>query len=234
MTNNLFIIGCGHSGTTILNKIISNHKNVHGINYETSLFFKNNTEIIKILNDFDSERIKFNKKYVCEKTPSHVYKINQMYEYTINPKIIAITRDGRDVIASLKKRYGDFNKSLNRWINDNNQVLNSSYINNFHILKYEELVSNKTQTLLHICNFLEIEYYDEIFNYTKNKVKLPSTLFDNIIDGDDHNKLRNYQINQDIYDGTGRWKNELTKEEIQQLYSNDKFTEVMVKLGYVI
>ena len=29
MNNNIFIIGCGHSGTTILNKILSNHKNIY-------------------------------------------------------------------------------------------------------------------------------------------------------------------------------------------------------------
>lgn len=235
MTNNVFIIGCGHSGTTILNKIISNHKDVYGVNNETSLFFKNNTEIINILDNFNSRRINFNKKYFCEKTPTHVYKINEMYKYTVNPKIIVITRDGRDVIASLKKRYGDFNKSLKRWIDDNTQWLNSSYINNFHILKYEDLVLNKSQTLSYICDFLEIEYYDEIFNYNKKEVKLPSNFFDNnIFEGNNHDKLREYQVNQDLYDGTGRWENELTEEEIQKLYSNVKFTEIMVKLGYVI
>lgn len=235
MKNNLFIIGCGHSGTTILNKIISNHKDVYGFNYESYLFFKNNKETIQILNTFEAERIKCNKKYVCEKTPTHVYKINQMYEYVTNPKIIVITRDGRDVIASLKKRYGDFNVSLTRWINDNTQWLNSCYINNFHILKYEDLVSNKTKTLSHICDFLEIEYYDEIFNYNKSEVNLPSNFFDNnIFEGKNHSKLRQYQVNKDLYDGTGRWKTDLTEEEIQLLYSNDKFTEIMVKLGYVI
>jgi lysine/ornithine N-monooxygenase len=135
MLNNIFIIGCGHSGTTILNKIISNHKDIYGLNYETSLFYESSHEnIIKKINTFNSERIKLGKKYFCEKTPNHVYKINQIYKYTINPKIIVITRDGRDVVASLKKRYNDFNMSLNRWINDNNEWLNSSYINNFQCI----------------------------------------------------------------------------------------------------
>ena len=36
--NMIFIVGCGHSGTTILNKIIGTHKNIYSISQETGFF----------------------------------------------------------------------------------------------------------------------------------------------------------------------------------------------------
>ena len=106
MENFIFIIGCGHSGTTLLNKIIGNHRDIYSIPNETYLFKKSPDEIKEILNIYDNNRKSLKKKFVCEKTPTHVYHINDMYTHTINPKIIIITRDGRDVFSSLKKRFG--------------------------------------------------------------------------------------------------------------------------------
>ena len=228
----IFIIGCGHSGTTLLNKIIGNHKDIYGIDYETNIFFYSELKILNELKLFVSEKNKLNKKYICEKTPKHVYYIDKMYKYTINPKIIIMTRDGRDVICSLKKRFGTINHGLQRWIDDNNQWLNNKNINKFFIFKYEDLVKNKTETINKICKYLKIEYYDEIFDYDKKEVKLSDDFFNGIINNNKHNELRQFQINQDIYDGTNRWKSELTKEELNTIYSNKDFIKIMKKLDY--
>ncbi len=149
----IFIIGCGHSGTTVLNKIIGNHRDIYGIDYETNLFFYSEKKILNELKILFNEKNKLNKKYICEKTPKHVYYIDKMYKYTINPKIIVITRDGRDVICSLKKRFGTLNHGLQRWIDDNNQWLNHKNKNNFFIFKYEDLIKNKTDVLKKIFKF---------------------------------------------------------------------------------
>lgn len=53
MDNFILIMGCGHSGTTILNKILSSHISVYGLNYETNMF----------LNDIDNA--KKNDKNIC-------------------------------------------------------------------------------------------------------------------------------------------------------------------------
>jgi len=56
MENFIFIVGCGHSGTTIVNKIISNHKNIFGFNYETYLFIWTTDKIPEKLNDFNKKK----------------------------------------------------------------------------------------------------------------------------------------------------------------------------------
>jgi hypothetical protein len=234
--NFIFIIGCGHSGTSILNKILSNHKDIHGILKETNMLINLDDDISRILQNYNSEKLKLNKKYICEKTPKHVYHIDKMYKFINKPKIIIITRDGRDVISSIKKRFGDIETGLNRWINDNNQWLNNSNINDFHILKYEDFVSNKIDIIKKICNYLDIIYYDEIFNYSKDEIELPEDFFvsNDLINHKKHELLRKYQINQDIYDGSKRWVNDLSPDELKIIYANNDFMKMMQKLNYSI
>jgi hypothetical protein len=238
MENMIFIFGCGHSGTTILNKIISNHKNIHGLDYETGLFvrgkYKNKDLFDDTLKNLDEERKKFNKKWLCEKTPGHVYAINKIFELIKNPKIIIIVRDGRDVVSSLNKRYNNFEMSLNRWINDNSEWANSQYKYEFHVLKYENLVENPKLEIKKICDYLEEEYDINIFNYEKQKIELPKNIFDNQIDGENHEILRSYQINQHIYDGTKRYLKDLDEQQINLLYLNQKFMDLMNLFDYKI
>ena len=232
MENFIFIVGCGHSGTTILNKIIGNHRDVYGIPNETFLFSRNHNEIISLVKGYNENKKKINKKYICEKTPRHVYFLDKMYVYTKNPKIIVITRDGRDVVSSIKKRNGNIHFGIDRWINDNHQWLNHKNKDQFHVLKYEDFVKNTKETMIKICQFLEMDYYDEILNYKKEKITLPPDFFNGLIQDEKHDKLRSYQINQDIYDGSNRWIKDLTQEEIQLLYSHKAFLLMMEKLGY--
>jgi hypothetical protein len=234
MENFIFIVGCGHSGTTLLNKIIGNHKDVYGIPNETYLFRKSPDEIKKTLNIHDNNRKSLNKKFVCEKTPVHVYHIDDIYTYTIDPKIIIITRDGRDVFSSLKERFGPTDYSFSRWVNDNNEWLKHSRKDEFHILKYEDLVNNKEKTIKKICKFLKIEYYHEIFDYKTEKIDLPNNFYDGLINSDKHRKLRDYQINMPIYDGSNRWVKDITKKELERLYSDENFMKTMKVLGYNI
>lgn len=62
MENFIFIMGCGHSGTTIFNKIISSHCNVFGISEETYLFQKSKRNILQKLRSFDNQRSSAQKK----------------------------------------------------------------------------------------------------------------------------------------------------------------------------
>ena len=236
MENIIFILGCGHSGTTILNKVIGNHKNVYGIDYETGFFAKHkekdtDKEITDKLNNLD-KRTSFKKKWMCEKTPSHVYGIDKIFKLTKNPKIIVSIRDGRDVVASLYKRYNDFNLSVNRWIDDNNEWLSSQHKDSFHILKYEDFVKQPESELKKICNYLQEEYDDNMLDYKKEKIKIPKKVVENPTDGINHSLLRLYQINQDLYDGTKRYIKDLTEQQISLLDSNENFMELMKKFNY--
>lgn len=175
--NVIFILGCGHSGTTLLRKIIGNHKNILEINYESYIFYTK--EIIKF-DEWNNDRKLYNKKWICEKTPKHIYKIDMIYEYINDPKIIIIIRNGLDVITSLLQRYGNVNIALNRYINDNYQWLLHKNKEKFHIIKYENLILNTEIELQKICHYLNEDYDYNMINYVKNPFELDTDFFKHI------------------------------------------------------
>lgn len=229
--NVIFIIGCGHSGTTLLNRIIGNHKNIYGVEDESYLFILNK---YSLLHSWDKERKHKNEKWICEKTPKHVHKINEMYRHVKNPKIIVLTRNGLDVVASLNKRYGNLKESFERWIQDNRAWINHPKKENFHVLKYESFVKNPEEELKKICEFIGEEYDENMINYEKTPFDLDQQIFNHLIRDKKHDLLRKYQINQEIYDGTNRYLTDLSKEDIHTLMKNNSFIEMMKLLDYEI
>ena len=229
--NVIFIIGCGHSGTTLLNQIVGNHKNIYNVGYESSLF---NLNKHSLLHSWDKERKNKNLKWICEKTPKHVHKINEMYLHVKEPKILVVTRNGFDVIASLKKRYGNLKESVERWLEDNYVWLNHPKKENFHVLKYESFVKNSEEELKKICEFIGEEYDKNMINYEKTPFDLEEHFFDDLICGQKHDLLRKFQINQEIYDGTNRYLTDLSKEDMNTLVKNNSFIEMMKLLDYEI
>jgi hypothetical protein len=232
MEDMICIIGCGHSGTSLFRKIIGNHKDIYCIPNETSLFKKTPNEIKRELDKYDRYRKNENKRYICEKTPKHVEEIDKIYKFIKNPKIIVVIRDGRDVFSSLNKRNSNTGENLLRWINDNNSWLNHPKKDEFHVVRYEDLIKNKENVIYNICSFLQIEYTDEMFNYEKKNITLPENFFSGLIKDTKHSKLREYQLNQPIYDGTKRWMTDLSELDLEKLYENPDFVNIMIKLGY--
>jgi hypothetical protein len=231
--NMIFICGCGHSGTTILNKIMSNHKNIYGLDYETGIFVKHKGEKLHSeINKLNKQRKLCNKKWLCEKTPGHVYHIDTIFQLVRTPKIILLVRDGRDVVSSLHKRYSNFEFSISRWIKDNQQWLNSEHRNKLYVLRYEDFVKSPEKEIKKICYYLEEDYDDRMLDYPKQEMILPKNIFDKEISGEYHKLLRLYQINQNIYDGTKRYLKDLTALQMNLLYSNEEFMELMQKFNY--
>lgn len=144
-----------------------------------------------------------------------------------------MTRDGRDVVASLKARYGDINQSVKRWIDDNSEWLNHPKCKDFYVVKYENFIKNPTLEIKAVCDFIGEPFDENMLNYSQKTVDLPSNFYDGLINDKKHDLLRIHQINKDIYDGTNRYQKDLTEQELELLYSNDKFVNIMKILDYM-
>jgi hypothetical protein len=233
MNNKLiFIGGPAHSGTSLLEYMLSLHSNIKCIGDYNNLngnikFTENSLDIFSTKELFDkyiNEYIKIlnltSNDYLLLKNPDNVFYIEQINKFTNNKaKIILIHRDGRDTSLSLVRRkeldiWPDFNTALNYWIKVVKIILNNNNINIFK-LKYEDFIQDLETTLSNLHNFISIsnqsnknivEYYNKC---NKSQNDFPSH--------ENHVKLRQTQLLTPIYNSS-RYKEELTKEQ-EELYN---------------
>jgi len=128
-----------------------------------------------------------NKSIWLEKTPEHIYFIEDIQRLIPDAKFIHILRNGMDTIASMYEATRNFSElwggiwtlehCIERW---KYAVLTShKYVNNSnHIfVRYEELVNHKDLVLKDICKFIGIEYdCAMLINYKSKSANLSLNL----------------------------------------------------------
>ncbi len=211
----IFVLGCGHSGTSLLLKILDMHSRIYGIPYESRLLYKDSLRIRLLNLLWAKAAIAERKARWAEKTPMHVHRIGRIFELYPEARVLLVIRDGRDVALSLRRRWNDFDRSVERWIVDNREGERWWDHPQVHKLSYEEIVTAFEPTLRRVCNFLQVPYEPQLADF-HNK---PAYFFSRQIDkpeseaGEDHKHFRNWQINQRLFNGSGKWAEGLTSDE---------------------
>lgn len=235
--NPVFIVGCGHSGTSLMLAILGNHPHLNPIPKESGLFIGTDPEIHVRMRGWDEECKDAGKVRWVEKTPLHVFQIARFLALRPNAQIVIMLRDGRDVVCSLKPRigYAAFEDRLERWIYDNMAGLPYWTHPQVTVVKYESLVTDTEATLRGLCDFLGEEYSAQLLEYHKTERRWYS---EHIIKPDfiethrDHMNSRNWQINQPILDGRGRWRVEMSEAE-KNRFRNSPAQDLLERFGYV-
>jgi hypothetical protein len=222
----IFVVGCGHSGTTIMLRILSDHPDIHGIPKESSLFAKpSDSLILRGLLEWENEAKNRHKNVILEKTPDHLFYVNKINEFVPNSHIICMVRDGRDVLASLLARGWTYARAANYWLScmeymDEVKAKSS----NLSIVKLEDFVKDPPNILQDILEGVGLDnsadiidymlrYHERPVNHDFKKVELP----ENGLEGENHEKLRNYQVHQPLFKETTRWRKDLSAEAQQEL-----------------
>lgn len=229
----IFIVGCGHSGTSVLLRILDMHPGIYGVPYESRAFLKSTGKIKIACLTWNKNTIAAGKHRWAEKTPNHIHAINRILEIYPSAKILLIIRDGRDVAVSLRKRTGNFAEGVSRWVNDNRA--GETYWNHPQVfrLKYEDLVRNFDEVVAEICAFIEEPFDEAMRNFHQRKMHLFKAKQTSPVEnasGEFHNQHRNWQINQQLFDGSGRWQGEMTLEE-KNLFKQ-KAGQMLIEYGY--
>lgn len=222
-SNPVFVVGCGHSGTTLLASVLSRHSKFFVVGYESECFLPVHSLNLtkKIIRAFDMIALQNGKSYFLEKTPKHVLCVERILKSIPKSRVIYMVRDGRDNVLSLKKRFLNLNMCITRWNIDNENFERLSNNDKVLIVRYENFVKNPCNSLKEICKFLEIEYEDAMLNSSGNPYA--NSKKSNMI-------LRSSQVERPIYDNTGKWILGLDKRELDKFWKESE--PLMSKMGY--
>lgn len=211
--SNVFISGFPRAGTTMLCLMMNYFKNcdVHSDQER---------------HPSDFSRLKTTKKYLVLKQPFGYYddfpppyNFNSVQE-DYGCKIISLFRDPRDVLVSIHaSNTSIYWVPLEIVIRNCKEYLKHKNNSNVLFIRYEDLVSNTTQELDKISSFLGITYSTEFKDFYKQpdaKLKKNNSL----------GSLR--EINTD---GINGWKNEIHKERINEVMT-DELKMYINKLDY--
>jgi hypothetical protein len=165
------VCGCGHSGTSILTRLIGAHPRIHAIPGESGVAKKQSYRRYRqALEGFWADTAAAAADIWVEKTPKHVRHLAFILNAAPSSRIVLISRDPRDCVASLKRRYGRFGKALRRWRHDNGRVQRWRAHPQVSLLRYEDLVQDPQATLEELMPRLGLAFDPSQLQYHQQQV----------------------------------------------------------------
>lgn len=231
----VFLVGCGHSGTSVLLRLLGAHSKIYGVPYESRVFTHPSLKQRLTAMIWNRNTVAHRKHRWVEKTPSHVRSIDRIFTRYPKAKVLFMIRDGRDVAVSMRKRFGEFEKGLKRWVGDNRHGLSWAHDPRVMQVRYEDLVKQYDEIMPRICTFIGEVFEEGLVDYHET----PAHIFSRSIrnpgsgSGKDHKDYRNWQINQKLFDGSGKWIKEMTAEEKLCFKADKDAMQMLIDFGYV-
>jgi len=181
---------------------------MHAIPNETRIGFQEQSIAEGLREDFDKMALAASKWRWVEKTPSHIKCLDRLFRLVPGARVILLIRDGRDVACSLRDRHGSLIQGIERWITDNRAGEPFWGHSDVCVVRYEDIVDDFDKAIGGVLEFLGEEFEPGMREFNKQ----PIHFYSNTIakppsaQGKFHNQYRNWQINQPLFDGRGRWR----------------------------
>ncbi len=234
------ITGCGHTGTTLLARMMGVHSKIYNPPYETNIFLAYNVlkwDVLLESQYIDAKKNKKKCRIFLEKTPRHIWHVDYIRRAVPGVKFILMTRNGRDVVASLYERTGDIKGAILRYKDDSLLTIRQLDNDDSLLLKYEDLILNPYIELSNVMSFIGLEFEESMLNFHESAVNwfdLSNSEKGTGEEGIEHDKLRNWQVNQPIFTKSKQWNERVPKKywpEVDKFFSENG-NEIMNKLGY--
>lgn len=219
----IFVVGCGHSGTTLVAAKLGNNSCCHLIGHETRNFKPYNgykPASLVAQQWIDTAQI-LHKTCFIEKTPKHIHTTAKIKKILPDAQFLVMTRNPLDNCASLYQRFRDLEYSIDRWLMDNKAATKLNARHAF-LIKYENVTSSPISTFKQICDFLDI-------NFEESMLAEQQTAYDTM-NQTDNMQIRTRQVSEKIRKNIGSWKKKLSEK--QALSVLKKCMPLADRLGY--
>lgn len=148
-----------------------------------------------------------------DKTPINTIFIDKIVKIFPKAQYIHIVRDPRDVVCSYVKAglYDNYSDALRFWKLSEEKATwlkNKLPSTQFIEIRYEDLVTNTKIELKRLCDFLHIQYNDDMLNFWKDKNALGDVKYNK-----HHDNIGNPINTKSI----GKWKNTLNDHESRHI-----------------
>jgi len=215
LSNRLISVsGCAHSGTTLVATIVGIHSETRLIPYETNWFTAPTPASwcrAKMAIRFISQSIRdYPAGVVVEKTPRHVFRIPQIAGLFPGTKFIVTVRDPRALVASLTRRFHDYESALQRSLGDYEAVNEIRGRSDVLLIRYEDLTDRFLETYRKIVLFLGLtphgnpsEFYKIAPDWFQTRTWGPRV----------HNERRREQMHKPIFENRTDWDSTLSPEQ---------------------
>ncbi|NQT24373.1 sulfotransferase [candidate division KSB1 bacterium] len=115
-----------------------------------------------------------NAKIWIEKTPSNAYCFQHFLNLFENGKVVHITRNPLDAVASMVNRGMTPYFAAGNWVYNNAAALSAAYDTRYHRITYETMVQDPEKTLHKLTDFIDISFHTEIFDPREDEENQPS------------------------------------------------------------
>lgn len=224
----IFVVGCGNSGTSLVRVILGAHERVHAFHLETGfvasqapsrlgrLFEILRKRPLMTARQLSVEAVQRGADVWCEKTPRHVHSIDILLAIDPLARVVLVTRNPHDVVASFIRRGYSFDRALNRWIEDSTAGLRALMAHDRVIgLRYEDLVERPGPSVESLCDALSLKYSETLLNYASRPQKLETPSNQTRPDMAAHWRHREAQLNRPIVDNRNTWSQTLTDHQAE-------------------
>ncbi len=234
----VFVLGCPHSGTTIATRLIAAHPNIMNAEMRESQLFSNDSKAVDAaLARWDRACLDAGKTRWVEKSVIHTFMVPKLLAARPRARLVLMVRDGRDVVASMKTRkyaFTGLDDLIASWTLANAVMLEFRDRPGTILVRYEDLVRQPEVTLRRICDTLGEAFAPEMMRPESGWIEWNGFQATDEVgvlgDRSSHGRLRAWQINQPLFDGTGRWRTELDAGE--KLRVKELAQSQLVAFGY--
>lgn len=215
----------------MLRHVLGMLPNLYAVPYESRIFLHSNVKIRLADVVWSFAAISHGKSRWVEKTPAHIHHLARIFQRYPEAKVLLLIRDGRNVAVSLNKRWGDFERSVQRWVDDNRA--GEPYWDHPQVMKlsYEQLVADYEQQIRAICDFIGEPFDDGLLKFSKgsgNDGEEDQT--HQAGDGAQPRELRDKQIGRGLYNAEERWVSQMSADE-KNIFKQ-MAGEILIEYGY--